>query len=231
MLALRFSILYFRKSFAKAWPEFCGKMNGETPLISLRFLLRIKRCSEYEKGFEWGNCGSSFDIFFFFSFPSLPSALEAEENKKKRSWEFKLGDLAGKRCVFLLAGEAFLEVLMWIGSGLAQLWEMRLAQDLHGQVEFPVPLQPFCVTAGKCFTLQVPHLWQGQNCFPASGGWPEEKCNKGWEIMRPQNRWQRVWATWTKLPGSRVTTVLYGQLGWCLHYFKNLFAKVLVWYL
>ena len=206
-------------------------MNGETPLISFRFLLRIKRCSEYEKGFEWDSCGSSFDIFFFFSFPSLPSVLKAEENKKKRSWEFKLGDVAGKRCVFLPASEVFLEVLMWLGSGLAQLWEVRLAQDLHSEVEFPGPSQPFCVTVGRYFTLLIPHLWRGQNCFPATGGRLEEKCSKGWEIMRQYNRWQRVWATWTKLPGSRVTTVLCGQLGWRLRYFNNCFTKVLVWYL
>lgn len=72
----------------RAWPEFCGEVNGETPLISLRFLLRIKH-SEQEKGFEWDNCGASSDIFFSFL---SPACLQCWKQKKIKgvehlSWE------------------------------------------------------------------------------------------------------------------------------------------------
>jgi len=65
---------------------------------------------------------------------------------------------------------------------LTQLWEPRLAQDLHGRVDLPVLSQLLCVTMGKCFDLLVPHPRREQNSVPAAGEQLEERGNKGWEI-------------------------------------------------
>lgn len=84
------------RALLRAWPKFCGKMNGETPLISLRFLLRIKHCSEYEKGFEWDNCGSSSDIFFSFLSPPCLQCWKQKkikgggvENLNRETWQVR----------------------------------------------------------------------------------------------------------------------------------------------